>query len=974
MSTGSDAKQLELIRESLYSPEAEEEAKRLFLEEVYKQVRSAWRPVAPNGGRLADLPECVRKGEICKDDVGLAYNALRVLAARYMTRDETGRWMETPSMVFRRVAEGLGRRTSVGVERLYRLLVEGRFMFNSPTLFNMYCDGARGTLSACYVTPVYDSMDGIMDAARVQALTFKWGGGQGFSFSELRPRYDIVRGTSGVASGPLSFMRLFDMVTEVVKQGGKRRGANMGILHAWHPDIYNPHFDPWAALYNTLPPQIRDLLKAFKRLIEELEAEGYTVDPEVKRWVAWLVEAGEKKPWVTVEEAGFVQAKEPPLQDTNLTNFNISVAANDAFMKAVLEDGEWWMVNPRFSEENGVYRLHYTVSRATNPNAPGVKAAEELQHENPYVGVFEDILENAKRRALTALEERRRATGWPTSPDEKNPIVWRTRARDVFKKAVENAWAGGDPGFIYIDNHNKWHPTPWLGMVNATNPCGEQPLYPFESCNLGSVNLEKYVVCEGTRCYFDLEAFARDVAAATEALDAVIDANNHPDWRQRTANLFTRKVGLGFMGLASALARLGIPYDSDEGVAFTLVATAALEAFSWRRSWELGAEKGPAPAFRCKRYDWEGMECVEEASPEWTLRLHTPGLRKAGMVSGFEEGWLTLHYHKVSIDEWGFSLLRGVARERVLATGKVRLLPAEKLENIAKSVFGFTRETAEEAARLPAAKVVEDPVLLTALAVYDPGRAWEKLVEYGRGVGAEAPRNTVTTTVAPTGTISIIAGTSSGIEPFFAIVFKRVVTVGTFLEVVRPFRDALLKLAEETGATREHLKLVYEAVNSAKGSIRRALAEGLAERLRSAGAPEEFIRGLEGLARAYPSTHDIDVWWHVAHQAAAQLYVDQAISKTINLERDTPIEAAYTAFILGWLAGLKGVTIFREGSKAASVIQTGSGKTAERRLLRRKRRSMRMQVPKKRAVLTGEVKDEVIVDMFTGSECKTCEL
>ncbi len=193
MSTRSDAKQLELIRESLYRPGAEEEAKRLFLAEVYAQVRAAWRPVAPNGGRLAPLPGCVGEG-LCPDDTRLTYNALRVLAARYMTRDETGRWMETPSMVFRRVAEGLAAtRPGLDAERLYRAMVEGRYEPNSPTLFNMYVDGAVGTLSACYVTPVYDSMDGIMDAARVQALTFKWGGGQGFSFSELRPRYDVVR-------------------------------------------------------------------------------------------------------------------------------------------------------------------------------------------------------------------------------------------------------------------------------------------------------------------------------------------------------------------------------------------------------------------------------------------------------------------------------------------------------------------------------------------------------------------------------------------------------------------------------------------------------------------------------------------------------------------------------------------------------------------------------------------------------------
>ncbi len=967
----SDEKQLELIRESLYSPGAEEEAKRLFLEEVYRAVAVEWSPVAPNGGLLAEPPECVKRGEVCRDDAVLTYNALRVLAARYMTRSERGAWMETPSMVFRRVAEGLaatGR--PLDPDRLYRAMVEGRFVPNSPTLFNMYRNGAVGTLSACYVTPVHDSMDGIMDAARVQALTFKWGGGQGFSFTELRPRWDIVRGTTGTASGPVSFMRLFDTVTEVVKQGGKRRGANMGILHAWHPDIYNPGFDPWAALYNTLPPQVRELLEMVERLIGEVEAEGYEVDARLKTWVKRLVESGREKPWLSIEDAGFIQAKEPPLQDTNLTNFNISVAANDAFMEAVLGDREWWMVNPRLSAERGVYRLHYTVSRATNPEAPGVRVAEKLQRANPYIGVYEDILASTLERAWRLLRERN------LDPATKNPVAWRTRARELYERLVENAWAGGDPGAIYIDNHNKWHPTPWLGMSNATNPCGEQVLYPFESCNLGSVNLEKFVACDGSRCYFDLEGFAEIVSLAVDALDTVIDANRHPDPRQRTANLFTRKVGLGFMGLASALARLGIPYDSDEGVAFTLVATAAMEMFAWKRSWELGAELGAAPAFRCLRYDWSRMECLEEIEPGVTLEWFTPGLRKAGIVSSMDggEGWLVLRYHRVGVDNWVYSRLRGAARERVEPNGSVRLLPVKTLNIVASTVFGVTRRLASEAASMPLERLVESPRHLAALAVYNPSRAWERLVEYGRSVGAEAPRNTVTTTVAPTGTISIIAGTSSGIEPFFALVYKRVVTVGEFLEVVKPFRDKLLELAGETGATREHLRIVYEMVSANKGSLRRALEAGLAEKLREANTPQGFIEGLAKLARVYATSMDMEVWWHIAHQAAAQLYVDQSISKTINLPQEAPVDDAFTAFTLGWLTGLKGVTVYREGAKAASVIQVGRSSTIRTTLLRRRHRKLRMQLPKRRLLKTGEATDEIIVDMFTGSECKTCEL
>ncbi|MCE4610693.1 MAG: ribonucleoside-diphosphate reductase, adenosylcobalamin-dependent, partial [Desulfurococcales archaeon] len=205
----SDEMQLELIRESIFKPEAELEAKKLLLDQIYREVVPAYRPRALNGGGLASLPGCVSR-DVCEDDLGFTYNALRVLMARYMVRDARGRFMETPSMVMARVAMGFAPRLGEAYRELYRMLVEGRFVFNSPTLFNMFADGARGTLSACYVTPVYDSMDAIMDAAVVQAMTFKWGGGQGFSFSELRPRWDYVRGTSGRSSGPMSFMRLYD--------------------------------------------------------------------------------------------------------------------------------------------------------------------------------------------------------------------------------------------------------------------------------------------------------------------------------------------------------------------------------------------------------------------------------------------------------------------------------------------------------------------------------------------------------------------------------------------------------------------------------------------------------------------------------------------------------------------------------------------------------------------------------------------
>ena len=996
MQTASDARQLELIRESLVRPEAEEEAKQLLLGEIYRWVAAAYRERAPNGGLLAPLPECVkryaegRSREPCRDDLGFTYNAIRVLLARYMTRNEYGVPMETPSMVMRRVA--LGFRSRADPEKLYRILVGRRFMFNSPTLFNMYADGARGTLSACYVTPIYDDMRAIMDAATVQALTFKWGGGQGFSFSELRPRWDIVRGTSGYASGPMSFIRIFDVVTEMVKQGGKRRGANMGIMHAWHPDLYNPWFNPWHALRNMLPPQLQAVIDATKQLIDYLEREGYEIDPAYKETIARLAEKG----WETVEDAGFIQAKEPPLQDANITNFNISVGANDAFMEAVVSGRDWWMVNPRYSEdkETGVYRLHHTVSRAGGLGRLGeLLEKHPWLLDSPYLNIYEELLEEAREKALAKLREQARYTGYEATPEQKNPHAWKAPAREIWEKIVTNAWAGGDPGLFFPDNHNKWNPTPWLGAVYATNPCGEQPLYPFESCNLGSMSIEKYVR-DGR---FDIEAFMRDIEVVMDAMDAVIDLNSHPDPRQDAANKFTRKVGLGIMGLADALARLGFPYDSDEAVAFTLIVMAALEAYSWKRSWELGAKLGHAPAFECRRYDWRSMKCLEKAEPEELLELHTPALVKAGEVARFEDGWLKLRYKEVEIPEEVAKRLVGETARRLERDGTVKLVPEEVLEKVAREVFGITRRDALEALRRSPEEAANDPRLLLALAVWMPRSAWETLKAYGRRLGARAPRNTVTTTVAPTGTISIIAGTSSGIEPYFALVYKRVVTVGEFLEVVRPFREKLLEAAARTHAPMEAVKLVYETISRHKGSLRWALQE-IRDKLIEMGIMNGFLAEVEKLARLFTMSMDFDLWYHLAHQIAAQLYVDQAISKTINLRKEATKDEVYTAYLAAWLGGLKGVTVYRDESKGVQVIYFGGEQRSLAALPIRgkkqqkpRRRAMRMTHLKKRMRREQleadeklrelfEVREvetssgEVVVELTENSTCKTCEV
>lgn len=952
----SDRLQVLLIQESVVRPDAEVRAKEMLLKEIYREVVQNYGERALNGGKLSKLPPCVgigaNGGEPCEDDMRFTYNAIRVLMSRYMNRNIVGKYIETPSMVMARVALGFSDR--VDSSRFYRMLVEGRYMPNSPTLFNMYADGAKGTLSACYVTPVYDDMRGIMDAAIVQAMTFKWGGGQGFSFSELRPRWDVVKGTSAYASGPMSFARIYDVVTETVKQGGKRRGANMGIMHAWHPDIYNPSFNPWHALSNTLPPQLKQLIKQTKHLIDTIEAD-YEVDPIYKEMIYRLAEDS----WETIEDAGFIQAKEPPLQDANMTNFNISVGVNDAFMEAVIKNKEWWLVNPRYSS----YRIHYSVSKAT-----GMGVLEELAEKHPwilqnsYLNIFEKVLNKSLEKAL------RDAFRAGYDINTKNPLVWRVEARELWDKIVENAWAGGDPGLYLVDNHNKWNPTPWLGVVVATNPCGEQPLYPFESCNLGSIAIDKYV----TNGSIDLDALAEDIQIAVDALDAVIDKNNHPDPRQDTVNKFTRKIGLGIMGLADALAKLNIPYDSEEAVAFTTIVMAALEVFSWKRSWELGAKLGHAPAFECREYDWKNFRCVEKGDPEELSEIHTPALVKASKVMRFNEKWVEVKYHSIYIPNEIYEKLVRRSRGRVERYGSIKLVRKESLERLAKVIFGIAESFAEESSKMKVIDIVSSPRHLLALAIWKPAEAWRVLKEYGKSLGAKAPRNTVTTTIAPTGTISIIAGTSSGIEPYFALVFKRSVAVGEFLEVVREFRSRILSLAEKHNISENLLRKIYEIISRNKGSLRWALKD-----LRKEIPPEYsgLLRDLEGLAKLFATSMDFDVWYHVAHQIAAQIYVDQAISKTINLRESAKKEEVFTAYFLAWLGGLKGVTVYRDNSKGVQVIYFGGEqKTVSREVARRRTTSMRIPPPTKRETqASSQAPTEIVMSLFQNSTCTTCE-
>jgi ribonucleoside-diphosphate reductase alpha chain len=567
-----------------------------------------------------------------KDDLKLPINTMEVLKRRYLLKDDQQNIIETPSGLFRRVASHVAQaeknfrsahaREEVE-EKFYQLMRNLEFMPNSPTLMN--AGAALGQLSACFVIPVEDSIEGIFEALKSMAKIHQTGGGTGFNFSKLRPKGDLVFTTKGQASGPVSFMSIFDQATEVIVQGGKRRGANMGILRCDHPEIVQ-----------------------------------------------------------------FIEAK---VEKDRFSNFNLSVGITDRFMKAFADNGEYDLVNPRTQK-----------------------------------------------------------------------LVKRVKARTIFDLIVNAAWLTGDPGLIFLDEINRKNPTPQLGRIEATNPCGELPLLAYESCNLGSINLARMVRENAP----DWDKLRETIHWGIRFLDDVIEVNKFPLPQVREITFANRKIGLGVMGFADLLIRLGLPYHSPAALRFAAKLMRFIHQESLNASVVLARERGVFPNFNQSLY----------------------------------------------------------ARKNLRV------------------------------------------------------------------------RNATVNTIAPTGTISIIAGCSSGIEPLFAVSFVRNVLSGTKLFEVNP---------------------IFEEMARNRGFYSKEMVAHVAQ----SGSLQKIREIPRDIKRIFVTAFDVTPEQHLQIQATFQKYSDNSVSKTINLPGEATVEDVKRIYLMAHRLRCKGITIYRYGSKEEQVLSFG---------------------------------------------------
>lgn len=598
-------------------------------------------PRSPEESLMLPIPPDLKAPDISE-------NTRVVLEKRYQRKDLNGKLVETPKEMFWRVASAIAQEDSkypdadveATAREFYKLMTSWKFLPNSPTLMNAGTE--LGQLSACFVLPVGDSIEEIFDAVKYAAMIHKSGGGTGFSFSRLRPRDSRVGSTGGVASGPVSFLKIFNTATEQIKQGGTRRGANMGILQVDHPDILD-----------------------------------------------------------------FISAKE---KEGEFNNFNLSVGLTEDFMEAVENDAEF-----------------------------------------------------------------------PLRLPDSGEVVKKIRARELFDLLVDKAWKSGDPGIVFLDRINRDNPTPDQGSIESTNPCGEQPLLPYEACNLGSINLAQFYVPghnqapDPTEQGIDWEELRRVIRLSVHFLDNVIDASRFPLPKIQETVRMNRKIGLGIMGFADLLYQLEIPYNSDAGISAGEKIMAFVNSEAHKASAELAEKRGAFPAY-------------------------------------------------------------------------------------------------------------------------------ERSVYPARNSGPY--RNATVTTIAPTGTLSIIAGCSSGIEPLFALCFTRNILDGEKLLEVNPH---------------------FEAAVAASGHSSPELLESVA----SHGSIQSMNFLPRKMREVFVTAMDMDPVWHLRMQAAFQRHTDNAVSKTVNLPNSATRQDIHNIYWQAWKEGCKGVTVYRDGCKSVQVLTTGEKQNRE---------------------------------------------